>query len=259
MKIDLAGRVVVVTGGAAGIGRAIVRSAHACGSRVAVLDRDGGAADSLRAEFGEAVVALQADIGSEEDCVSGMAAVVELFGELDVLVNCAGMLQRPGSTRRQDLSDWRRVIDVNLQGTFVMSREAARRMVPSGKGSIVNLSSVAGLTGFRASNAYGVAKAGVAMMTKTLALDLASKGIRVNAVAPGFIETDMLQQLQDEFGDASSLLLRRTPMGRYGTAREVAAAVMFLASDLSSFITGAILSVDGGWAAFGGVGDANAT
>lgn len=151
------------------------------------------------------------------------------------------------------------MIDVNLQGTFLMSRGAARIMAKqSSGGSIVNISSITGLIGFRGSNAYGVSKAAVAMMTQTMATDLASRGIRVNAVAPGFVDTSMLTRLEYDVGIERSVFERRIPMGRIGQPDEIAAAVLFLASDLARYITGVVLPVDGGATAFGGLlGDAS--
>ena len=257
MRIDLTDQVVVVTGASRGIGRAVALAARDCGAKVAIVDCDASAARSLAIELGETGVAISADVSDEADCKRAVETVVAAFGAPDILVNSAGILGRLEGTKYQQLPDWRRVIDVNLQGTFLMAREAVRVMIPRRRGAIVNLASVAGLVGFRASNAYGVAKAGVAMLTKTLALDLAGKGIRVNAVAPGFIDTDMLRELELALGDGRVPIQHRTPLGRYGTVEEIAAVVLFLASDLSSFITGSIVPVDGGWTAFGGIGHAS--
>jgi len=257
MRLDFTNKVFVVTGGASGIGRAVVKGAVACGARVAIVDRNEVAARLLQVEIGDAVVALGADVCIETECVSAVDRTVELLGAPDVLVNSAGIIDVLRGTTRQTLTDWRRVVDVNLQGTFIMSREAARPMIKRGAGVIINIASVAGIVGFRASNAYGVAKAGVAMMTKTLALDLANKGIRVNAIAPGFIDTEMTRNLEPDLEKKDFSIERRTPLGRYGTAEEAAAVILFLASDLASFMTGAVVPVDGGWIAFGGIGNAS--
>jgi len=151
--------------------------------------------------------------------------------------------------------EWRRTIDINLQGSYLMARAAARAMISANRGgSIVNLSSVTGLVGFRASNGYGVSKAAVVMLTKTLAVDLADWGIRVNAVAPGFIETAMTSDLNERTSVPYEAFVGRIPAGRFGSPEEVARVVVFLASDWATYITGAVIPVDGGWSAFGGPG-----
>lgn len=257
--MNLDGRVVLVTGGASGIGFAIAQLASQCGATVGIFDRDISAAEKACEALDRdgAALAFEGDVSNETDCQNAVDQLVTAFGSLDVLVNNAGIFEVLRTTVGQALQDWRRVIDVNLQGTFLMSRAAIRVMVPRGSGSIVNLSSITGLVGFRALNAYGVSKSGVAMMTKTMALDVASKGIRVNAVAPGFIETAMTKSIQEGLEAGNKQFCRRTPLGRFGRPEEVANAVMFLASDLVSFITGAVIPIDGGWTAFGGAGDAS--
>jgi NAD(P)-dependent dehydrogenase (short-subunit alcohol dehydrogenase family) len=151
-------------------------------------------------------------------------------------------------------------MDVNLRGAFLMARAASRvmRVDPKG-GVIINIASVAGMTGFRASNAYGVSKAALIMLTKTLATDLASRGVRVNAVAPGFIHSPMTNNLEQDLHVPEGTFRRRIPMGYLGQAQDVAHAVAFLASDLANYITGVVLPVDGGWQAFGGPGDASSS
>lgn len=249
--ISLADKVVVVTGGARGIGRAIVELAKQCGAHVV-------SCDLLTEAQGEPtgssdIVSLAGDVSCEQDCHHFIERTLALFGRIDVLVNNAGILEVSRPTLRQDLPAWRKVIDVNLQGTYTMSQAAARAMVDLGiHGSIVNISSVAGLSGFRASNAYGVSKAGIAMLTQTMATDLAPHQVRVNAVAPGFVHTAMTTNLNDVTKIERDAFIARIPIGRFAEAVEIARAVIFLASDYASYITGAVLPVDGGWLAFGG-------
>jgi NAD(P)-dependent dehydrogenase (short-subunit alcohol dehydrogenase family) len=250
-QFSLHEKVVVVTGGARGIGLAIAELAKQCGAQVVACDLSSENGDETH--FPEGYLCLHGDVSCEQDCNRLIEETLERFGRVDVLVNNAGILEASRSTVNQDLENWKKVMDVNLQGTFLMSRAAARAMASQGiHGSIINISSVVGLSGFRASNAYGVSKAGVAMLTKTLSVDLASRQIRVNAVAPGFIHTAMSANIEDHTKIEQDAFIRRIPLGRFGDATEIAQAVVFLASDHASYITGAVLPVDGGWLAFGG-------
>ncbi|WP_137389005.1 SDR family NAD(P)-dependent oxidoreductase [Rhodoligotrophos defluvii] len=256
--LTLTARRVLVTGGAWGLGLAIARLAQACGAEVAIMDLDGHAAEAAACSIGGGVISLAGDVSQEADCENAISTVIERLGGLDVLVNSAGIAEPVRRTTDQSLADWRRVIDVNLQGSFLMARTAARAMTVGRRGgAIVNVASVAGLLAMRASNAYGVSKAAVVMLTQTLAADLASRGIRVNAVAPGIIETRMAVAMFAETGLPAAAFQRRIPMARLGQPEEVARAAVFLASDWASYITGVVLPVDGGWCAFGGAGDAS--
>lgn len=258
IAIDLTGRTVLVTGGARGIGLAIAERAMQAGARVVVCDRDRVALETASEKLGVGTLTVECDVSDKASCDSVLDAALRQHGRLDILVNNASIFEKIAATGWQSCADWRAVIDVNLQGTFLMSRGAARIMAKqSFGGSIVNISSITGLIGFRGSNAYGVSKAAVAMMTRTMATDLASRGIRVNAVAPGFVETAMLAHLEHEVGIERSMFERRVPLGRLGQPDEIAAAVLFLASDLARYITGVVLPVDGGATAFGGLGDAS--
>ena len=249
--ISLSEKVVLVTGGARGIGLAVAQLAKQCGALVVSCDLS--TADDGERHLEEEFFDLKGDVSREEDCDRFIAETLDRFGRVDVLVNNAGVLEVTRRTVKQDVASWKKIMDVNLQGTFMMSRAAAKAMVSKRiSGSIINISSVTGLVGFRASNAYGVSKAAVAMLTKTLSADLASRQIRVNAVAPGFIHTAMSANLHDTTSLEQAAFMQRIPLERFGDAMEVARAVVFLASDWASYITGAILAVDGGWSAFGG-------
>jgi NAD(P)-dependent dehydrogenase (short-subunit alcohol dehydrogenase family) len=174
------------------------------------------------------------------------------MGSLDILVNNAGVLEPLAPTMDQKLDDWQRVIDVNLRSVYLMSRAFGRHVLGRfGQGAIVNITYIAGLEGFAASNAYGVSKAGVMHMTKTMAVEWARRGVRVNCVAPGFIDTPMAHALFDQSGQRDRLV-RRIPMRRLGDGDEIANTVAFLVSEGASYITGATIPVDGGWVACGG-------
>lgn len=253
--IDLGGRIALVTGAGSGIGLAIASILTSVGARVAVNDIDSDAAVKTAGEIGGGAFAVSGNVADEAQVEAMLSRTVGTVGQIDVLVNNASIAEKITSIRSQQVDDWQRVIDVNLRGTYLMSRAAARVMIPQRSGVIINVASIAGLTSFPSSHAYGVSKAAVVMMTKTLATELARHAIRVNAVAPGVIDAPMLEQMSGT-GDRLPKTVARVPLGRLGTSADVGRAVAFLASDAASYITGAVLPVDGGWLAFGGAGNA---
>lgn len=245
-------RVAVVTGAARGIGREVALELAARGYAVAAndLEEPTGTVSEVERLGAEALV-VAADV-SDDDAVRRMAGEVrERFGRVDALVNNAGLMFI-ASAEDTDLADWRRVVDVNLTGPFVTSREFGRMMLERGAGSIVNVSSVAGLLGIGNRAAYNASKHGLVGLTRTLAAEWGGRRVRVNAVCPGWVKTerDAGDQASGDYGDED--IEGRTPMGRFAEPGDIARAVAFLADpEQSGFVNGHALSVDGGWAADG--------
>ena len=230
-----------MTGGSRGIGAAISRELGRAGARVAVNYRAGNeAAEAIAGEIGG--VAMQADVSSPEEAAALVERVEEEIGEVDAVVNNAGVTRDTLIARMSD-DDWETVIDTNLRGTFNTARAVSRKMMRRRAGSIVNLSSVVGIHGNPGQANYAASKAGIIGLTKALARELGSRGVRVNAIAPGYISTELTDVLNDE---QRGLILGNTPLGRLGEPEDVAFAVRFLCSDEAAFITGEVLLVDGG-------------
>jgi 3-oxoacyl-[acyl-carrier protein] reductase len=234
---SLEGKRALVTGGSRGIGKAIALELGRAGAQVTVGYRSGGEeAEAVAKEAGGS--AVKADVSVPDEA----ARLVEEAGELDILVNNAG-LTRDGLIARMSDDDWRTVVDTNLGGVFYTCRAAARGMMRRRSGTIVNVSSVVGVHGNPGQANYAASKAGIIGLTKALARELGSRGVRANVVAPGYISTGLTEVLSDELRGG---LLANTPLGRLGEPEDVAGAVRFLCSDEASFITGAVLLVDGG-------------
>jgi NAD(P)-dependent dehydrogenase (short-subunit alcohol dehydrogenase family) len=248
------GRVAIVTGGANGIGWATAQRFAQEGYRVVVADLRAQHAQQRAEALGADHVGIRADVAVEVDVIALINACVERFGRLDVLVNNAGNSDQPYPTIEQNIDAFDRLIDIHLRGTFLACREAAKVMLTQRSGAIVNLASIAGLAGIPQRNAYGAAKAGIAAMTRSLACEWAREGIRVNAVAPGYVATELVETLKLNGQMDLQAIERRTPMGRLAQPDEIARAIGFLSSDAASYITGTTLSVDGGWHAYGAAG-----
>jgi len=241
------GRSVIVTGAAQGIGYAIARRFSAEGGDVAILDISAEGAKRAATEMGGSVIGVAADVSNADEVNRAFAQVIDQFGRLDVLVNNAGIVGTDTPVKDLEESDWNRVLDVNLRGTFLCSRAAVRHMIPRRSGVIVSVASISGKEGNANMAPYSVSKAGVICFTKALAKEVLTDGIRVNCVAPALIDSPLLDGMDQERVD---FLTSKIPLGRLGKPEEVAATILFLASDESTFATGQCFDVSGGRATY---------
>ncbi len=250
-------KVAVVTGAADGIGFAIAEQLASSGHTVVIADLDAAKAQQRAETLGARHDFIRMDVASEAEVVAAFGEIATRHGQIDVLVNNAGIGDSHLPTLQQSVDSFDRILRVHLNGLFVTSRETARMMIGRGSGVILNISSIAGITGLPRRNAYGAAKAGVAAMTRSMACEWAQHGIRVNAIAPGYARTALVQTLIDAGRIDERRLARRIPLGRLAEPKEIAQVAAFLCSPAASYMTGSIVGVDGGWTAFGDFGDAS--
>lgn len=252
VHFGLAGRRVWVTGGSRGLGRAIALGFAASGANVALTARSPEALGKVAAEaeaIGAETLVLPCSVSDAVGVAATVSEIERAWGGLDVLVNCAGVSPTFKKAELVEVDEWRDVLDINVTGSFLCAREAGRLMLDrESRGAIVNISSIHGQVGGERMVAYSASKGAVDALTRTLALEWAPRGIRVNTLSPGYFETDMTEGLRghDKWRDH---LLSRTPLGRFGAPEDLVSAALFLASDASAYMTGANVVVDGGWTA----------
>ncbi len=246
MQLDLSNQIALVTGGGRGIGQAIATTLAAAGATVVINYRGNAEAatatvETITAQGGQAQ-AIQADVSVPADVERLFTALLAQYGQLDILVNNAG-ITRDGLLVRMSDEDWQAVLQTNLTGAFLCTREVAKVMMRQRSGRIVNIASVMGVTGNAGQANYSASKAGMIALTKTTAKELGRRGINVNAVAPGFIQTVMTEEMPE---GAKAKVSEQIPLERLGTPEDVANVVLFLVGDLSSYVTGQVVHVDGG-------------
>ena len=254
---DFTGKTVLVTGGASGLGLATARRFAEGGARVVINDLREAAAIDAAASFGAGHIGVGGDVSDEAAVAAFVEQALALTGRIDILVNNAGIPEPRIATVDLPVANWKRMLDIHLTGTYLVSQAVGRHMIAAGQGgAIVNLNSVGGVVGLSGRSSYSAAKAGIGMLTRVLGCEWGVHRIRVNAVAPGYILTPMTQGLIDDGVIDPKVIRRRTPMGEWGAPEHIADAITFLASEQAAFITGVTLPVDGGYMAVGAPGDA---
>jgi NAD(P)-dependent dehydrogenase (short-subunit alcohol dehydrogenase family) len=236
--MKLQGKVALITGGGSGIGRAIALEFAREGAKIFIAEFDESSGSAVASEIGEAARFQKCDVSREEEVEAAIKAAIDAFGGLDIMVNNAGVANQ----------EWDKTIAINLTGVYYGCKHGAEAMASRGGGVVINLASILGLVGIGGTDPYVAAKHGVVGLTKNFAIAYARRGVRVNCINPGFIETPMTQNIT-EVPQIAEMVATQTPMGRMGKPEEIAKAALFLASDDSSFMTGAPLIVDGGWTA----------
>jgi 2-deoxy-D-gluconate 3-dehydrogenase len=244
---DLTGRRALVTGGGGGIGRGLAAALAGAGATVAVLGRS-ESADAAAAELGPPALAVRADLTDRADLQRGFDDAVDALDGLDILVTSHG-IGRPSDAVDHELSDWDAVIETNLTATFELCRRAGRIMLDRGSGKIVNIASVTSFQGGYGVSSYAASKGGVAILTMALANEWARDGVNVNAIAPGYVKTNLNVRIWRDDPERSEQILVRIPAGRWGEPADLAGAVVFLSSAASDYVHGVVLPVDGGWLA----------
>jgi 3-oxoacyl-[acyl-carrier protein] reductase len=243
--MNLKGRTALVTGSGRGIGRAIAEKLADYGCNIVISDVNEEESKSTAAEIakkGVETIGLKCDVSKSDQVAEMIKAVIGKFGRIDIVVNNAG-ITRDGLLMGMKEEDWDLVLNINLKGAFLVTREVIKPMMKERFGRIINIASIVGLMGNAGQANYTASKAGLIALTKTTAREYASRNINVNAVAPGFIETPMTQKLPEKVKEA---MLAQIPQGKYGSVEDIANAVLFLASDLSNYVTGQVISVNGG-------------
>jgi NAD(P)-dependent dehydrogenase (short-subunit alcohol dehydrogenase family) len=250
-RFSLKDKISIMTGGARGLGKAMAESLAQAGSDIVIVDLDletaQQTADALAAE-GVRTQALKADVTNAAEVDQMVDEVVRQFGRIDVLFNNAGIAQWVNA-EEMNLEDWNRVMSMNLDSVFIVSKAVAKTMIGQKRGSIINISSMSGVivNTPQCQAAYNVSKAGVIMLTKSLAFEWARHNVRVNTIAPGYMETEMIEQFKAEHKEKIDLWTKLTPMNRMGKPYELGGLAVYLASDASSYVTGAVCLVDGGY------------
>jgi NAD(P)-dependent dehydrogenase (short-subunit alcohol dehydrogenase family) len=254
MDVDLNGRVVFITGAAGAIGRATAHRMAANGAMVVIADIDTDGAQRVAAELPGAI-AITVDIRDESAVTRAVSTTLEAYGRLDILVNNAGVntFKDRVDIDAFPVAEWRRIVGIDLDGLYLVSKAAARPMIRQGAGRIVNVASVVGFAALRLQSAFVAAKAGVIHLTRSMALELGPKGVIVNAIAPGSVMTEGTRKLfygeEGTFSAHAAAFMRHLPLGRPATVEEIAEGILFLAAPENSYMTGHLLVVDGGWTA----------